>query len=127
MKTFFKNLNFCLTQKASLLFVVVCFSAPSLLKANEVLNKDSVLIILKSGRDKRFYKNCTGKDVRLLSSFERNQIEISILTDGVGVPLVAGLNDTRCSENISLMRLALNNLVTGKTKFENQNNKLNNH
>lgn len=123
MKTFFKNLNFCLTQKASLLFVVVCFSAPSLLKANEVLNKDSVLIILKSGRDKRFYKTCTGKDVRLLSSFERNQIEISTLADGAYPPLVAGFNDARCSENVSLMRLAINNLLTGNPKLVNQNNK----
>lgn len=127
MKTNFKNLVFRLSPKATCLLVMICFASPSLLKAKEVSIKDSVLIILKSGRDKRYYKSCTGKDVRLLSSFERNQIEITTLVDGVGMPLVSGLNDTRCSENISLMRLALNNILAGKTKFENQNNNLNNH
>ncbi|MBP7809396.1 MAG: hypothetical protein KA163_08890 [Bacteroidia bacterium] len=127
MKTYFKDLVFRLSPKATCLLVITCFASPSLLKAKEVSIKDSVLIILKSGRDKRYYKSCTGKDVRLLSSFERNQIEITTLVDGVGMPLVSGLNDTRCSENISLMRLALNNILAGKTKFENQNNNLNNH
>lgn len=127
MKTNFKNSAFCLPRKGIYLVVIICLSVPTFLKAKEAFIKDSVLIILKSGRDKRYYKSCAGKDVKVLSSFDRNQIEVSTFADNAAIPLVSGFNDTKCSENISLMRLALNNILTGKPKFETQYKKSNNH
>lgn len=110
-----------LSKQTILFFIVIFFLASPFLQARGANTKDSVLIILKSGRDKRYYKSCAGADVRVLSSFDKNQTEILTLVQGVHQPLIKGLNDNRCLENISLLQMAINNMQTGKVRPERKN------
>lgn len=105
------------SQNVALVLLTICFLSPRFLQAENTIIKDSLLVILKSGRDKRFYKTCPGPDVRLSCSYEKGQIEVSVFGETMSHPLVRGHNDVTCPEKTSLLLIGLNNLSTGESRL----------
>ena len=111
------TLNKTLAKQKVLLFFLFCFLSPLLFRANNETIKDSLLIIMQSGKDKRYYKACAGKDVKLLCSHEKNEIKVLGLGSGIDHPFFAGRNDFMCSEKTNILLMGLNNLLTCKSGF----------
>jgi hypothetical protein len=111
MRSFF---NIETSRQRRLLVVIFCFSLFQFAVANE--KKDTVVVLQKKGKDRRYLKNCPGENVLMVCAYRKHGL--TVLTEKVGVELHAADQYTRkFSEGTSLLSFLINLESKNKNQF----------